>query len=280
VNPAAANDWRDRVVWLTGASSGLGAVLAETLASRGARLGLFARSRGPLEKVAALCRARGAEVVAVPGDVTKEAEVGKAVREVVEKFERLDVCIAAAGLSMWARFEDVTDPEPLHQVMRVNYGGIVNCAFHTLPELKRSGGVFAAVSSIQGKVGVPCHTGYAASKHAVQGFCDSLRLELRGTNVTVLTVMAHWIRGTQLRERALGRDGAPRGAASLPHGREAVPVAAMGDAILRAIANRQREIFVPAKLRYLAWLTSLLPTWGERIVLGRVQRESRSEAGS
>jgi short-subunit dehydrogenase len=132
-----------------------------------------------------------------------------------------------------------------------------------------------AISSIQGKVGVPFHSGYSASKHAVQGLCDSLRLELRGQGVQVLTVLAHWIRGTRMRERALGQDGAPRGATSASHGSSAIPVEDVTRAVLDAIRRRRRSCFVPAHLWLLACLSELAPGLADRIIVRAVEREAR-----
>ena len=84
----------------------------------------------------------------------------------------------------------------------------MNCIYYALPYLKQMRGMIVAITSIQAKIPVPQHTGYVASKHALQGFCDSLRMELNGTGVDILTVLPHWLTGTDLRKRAVGKDGA------------------------------------------------------------------------
>lgn len=263
-----------KVVVITGASSGLGASLAEAFAAAGARPVLFARSVAGLGEVAARCRAVGADPLVVAGDVTVADDCAALVEATLTAHGRIDVVVACAGIGMWADFQDLHHPEILHRIMEVNYGGLVNTVFHSLPHLKQSGGLLVAVSSIQGAVGVPYHTGYAASKHAVQGFCNSLRMELRGSGVGILTVMAHWISGTSLREQALGSDGRPRGKQSHRHGSGAVPVADMTRAIIGAAARRQRILFMPAKLRYLAWLSAIAPPLAERIIIRRVGKEA------
>jgi short-subunit dehydrogenase len=273
---ASASDgpFEGKVVVITGASSGLGASLAEAFAAAGATPVLFARSAAGLAEVADRCRSAGASPLVVAGDVTVADDCAALARKTLDAHGRIDLVVACAGIGMWADFQELHHPEILHRIMQVNYGGLVNTVFHTLPCLKQSRGLLVAVSSIQGAVGVPYHTGYAASKHAVQGFCNSLRMELRGSGVDILTVMAHWISGTRLREQALGGDGRPRGKQSHRHGAGAVPVAEMTGAILRAAARRERIMFMPGKLRALAWLAAVAPALADRIIIGKVEGEA------
>lgn len=266
-----------RTAVVTGASSGLGASLAEAFARGGADPVLFARSREGLEAVADRCRVGGSEPLVVPGDVTDPAACEALVGRTIDRFGRLDYLVACAGLGMWARFDEVQDPAIFRRIMEVNYAGLVHPLFHALPHLKRSRGMLVAVSSIQGKVGVPYHTGYAASKHAVQGFCDSLRMELRGSGVDVLTVLPHWIRGTRLRERALDGTGTPRGDAAPPHGGGAMAVEEVSRAVLDAVRKRKRTLFVPPRLRFLAWLAEIAPPAADRLIAGRIEREHERE---
>ena len=108
---------------------------------------------------------------------------------------------------MWARFEEVQDLDVFERVMAVNYLGAVYCTYFALPHLKASKGVIVGICSIQGRIGVPFHTGYVASKHALHGFFSSLRYELKGTGVDILEVFPHWITGTNLRRNAFGKEG-------------------------------------------------------------------------
>jgi len=263
-----------KAVLITGASSGLGAALARAFADAGARLILSARSGAALEEVARSCRGSGSDTLVVTCDVTVPQDCATAVESAIARFGGIDFVIACAGVGMWARFDTITDPAILKQVMDVNYGGLVNIVYHALPHLKSSRGLVVAISSVQGAVGVPYHTGYAASKHAVQGFCDSLRMELLGSGVDVLTVLAHWIRGTRLREQALGADGAPRGKSAHSHGSGAVEPDDMARAVVDAIRKRKRALFMPGKLRYLSWLSAIIPRLADRIIINRVEQEA------
>lgn len=259
---------------ITGASSGLGAALARELARRGARLTLFSPQEAEQQEVAARCRDLGGEAEAVIGDVTRTQDCQRLIERCVERTGALDCLIANAGISMWAAFEEIEDLEILRRLLEVNYLGAASCIYHALPHLRRSRGLVVAITSIQGKIPVPQHTGYVASKHALQGFCESLRMELKGSGVDVLTVLPHWLSGTDLRRRALGADGAQVGASSRRHGRDAIPVEEACLAILAAIGRRQRDLVIPGKLRALLALRALCPRVAERLIEGAVRRQT------
>ena len=195
-----------KVVVVTGASQGIGKALCLELAPQGPRLVLAARDAGALERVAAECRPAGAETLVVPTDVADESACRALVAKVVERFGALDVLVNNAGIGMLARFEDVTDLSLYERLMRVNYLGSVYPTAYALPHLKRSGGQIVAVSSLAGLSGVPMRTAYAATKHAQMGFFDSLRVELRGTGVSV-TVIAPYFVQSEIRRRSPGPDG-------------------------------------------------------------------------
>lgn len=261
-----------RVVIITGASSGLGRELALMLAGDGARLVLAARDADALAEVAERCARSGAQAIAVPTDVTREAACAQLIETARDHFGRIDVVLAAAGLGSWARFGDVTDLAVMQQLMAVNYWGVVNPVWHALPHLRASDGQVVAISSVQGFLGVPWHSGYAAAKHAVEGFCASLRLE-EGPRVAVMTVRAHWLSGTGLRARALTADGTQQGAQARAHGRDAVPVEEAARRIIMALGKRRRTLWIPRHMRALNQLAVLAPRLVDRIILSRMARE-------
>jgi short-subunit dehydrogenase len=273
-SPAAP--FAGRVVIVTGASSGVGAALARAFAAEGAHVALFARSEDALAAVAKECRHAGVEALVVPGDVTVPADGAELVRRTIERFGRLDVVVCAAGLGMRARFDELADTEVLRRLMEVNYLGVANVFLPALPHVAASAGTLVAISSLQGVVGVPERSGYVASKHAVEGLCATLRMELRGTGVSVTTVLANWVRGTNLRAKALGPDGAPRGTAAQPRDATAVDLDDLTRAVLRAVRDRKRRVFVPGWTRGLAWLAAIAPRVADRLVAGRTARERKA----
>jgi NAD(P)-dependent dehydrogenase (short-subunit alcohol dehydrogenase family) len=258
---------------VTGASSGLGAALAEAFAREGGRVTLVARRGDELEKVAQVCRDAGGDAAVVVGDVTQLEDCRRAVDEAVANHGGVDVLVANAGVSMWARFEDVADTDLFRQLIDVNYMGAVNCIHAALPHLKERRGAIAAVSSIQGKIPVPLHTGYVASKHALQGFLDTLRGELKQSGVDVITALPHWLRGTGLRQSAFSKDGDRVGEGRRGHSRESVSLEACSLAIVKAISRRDHEVVIPWKLKFLPWLRLLAPKTLDRIVRSEMDRQ-------
>jgi short-subunit dehydrogenase len=265
--------FQDRSIIVTGASSGLGAALAQAFAKQGGRLTLFARREAELEATAGLCREIGGEATTVTGDVKSVEDCRRLVETAVATYGGLDVLVANAGVSMWAKFEDVTDTAMFRELIEVNYLGVVNCVHAALPHLKERRGVVAAVSSIQGKIPVPLHTGYVASKHALQGFLDTLRGELRDTGVDVITAIPHWLRGTELRQRAYAKDGGLVGKSRRSHSKESISLEACGEAIVQAIARRDREVVIPWKLKLLPFIRLLAPGILDRLVRGEMDRQ-------
>jgi NAD(P)-dependent dehydrogenase (short-subunit alcohol dehydrogenase family) len=243
---------------VTGASAGIGRRLAERLSEEGARVALAARSADALEEVAGACRRLGGEAIAVPTDVTDPDACGALVQKTVDAFGGVDVLVNNAGISMWARFDQITDLGLFERIMRINYLGSVYCTHHALPHLKRSKGLLVAVSSLTGKTGVPTRTAYAASKHAMQGFFDSLRVELRHTGVDVLVVSPGFV-ATDIRQRALGPDGAPLGESPHDEAHGNMSLDECVDITLDAMRKRRRDVVMTAKGKVGAWMKLVAP---------------------
>ncbi|CUS03154.2 conserved protein of unknown function [Candidatus Promineifilum breve] len=250
-------DFKDNVVILTGASTGIGEAMAHQLAGQGAWLALAARSAQKLEAVAAECRARGGRTLVVPTDVTDEAECRELVERTVAEFGRVDTLINNAGLSMWMKLEDVADLGSLEYIMRVNFFGSMYCTYYALPHLKRSRGRIVAVASVAARTGIPTRTGYAASKHALVGFMESLRIEVEDDGVSVTIAFPDFV-GSGMHTRSLGADGQPLG-----HNPLQVDKIMTSDEcarlILAGVAARQRQIVMSNRARFGQWLKLIAP---------------------
>jgi NAD(P)-dependent dehydrogenase (short-subunit alcohol dehydrogenase family) len=246
-------DLRGTRIWLTGASRGLGKALALELTAAGARIALSARDGAALEEVAAACRGRGGDVITVEVDVTDASACQRAADEIVAKLGGIDLLVANAGISMWTPFAEIEDPAVFEKLMQVNYLGVVYCVRASLPHLRASaalpGGMIVNISSLQAWTGMPAHTGYGASKAAVQIFLDSLKMETPG--LRVLGVYPGWISGTSLRASALGADGASLGASRKSHNRLSVSAEGCAQRIVGAMHKGKSMLFIPWYLRLL-----------------------------
>jgi NAD(P)-dependent dehydrogenase (short-subunit alcohol dehydrogenase family) len=267
-------DFEAKTVVVTGASSGIGRELAIALAGRGARLALAARDASALAEAAAACEKAGGRAVAVAADVSDEAACRHLVEETVAAFGGVDVLVNNAGISMWGRFEELEDLSLVERIMRVNYLGAVYCTRYALPHLKAAGGLIVAISSLTGKFGVPTRSAYAASKHAMQGFFDSLRVELMGTGVDVLVVSPGFV-ATPIRSRAIGPDGKPHGESPRDESRDTMAVDECVRQILGAMQRRDRELVMTAKGRLGLWLKLVAPGFVDRLALKALKERDR-----
>ena len=258
-------EFRENVVIVTGASSGIGRELSYQLADQGAWLSLAARDRDRLEAVRVECQTRGGRAIAVPTDVGEEAQCARLIERTIETYGRIDTLINNAGISMWANFEDVRDLSIFERIMRVNFLGSVYCTFCALPYLKKTRGRLVGVSSLTGKTGVPTRSGYAASKHAMAGFFDSLRIETAGSGISVIMVFPDFV-ASEIRRRAFGPDGRPMGRSPIRED-EIMSVDRCARMIIRAAARRKRELVMTARGRVGVWLKLITPGLVDRIAL-------------
>jgi short-subunit dehydrogenase len=269
-NPAASRISEAPVYAITGASKGIGAELARQLARRGARLVLAARDAAALERVAEECRNAGASAITVRADVTRERDCQAIAAGATLAYGRIDVLVNNAGATMWARFEDVHDLGVFERIMQVNYLGAVYCTAHALPLLRESRGLIVGISSLAGRVGVPTRTGYAASKHAMAGFFDSLRIELMDTGVGVTMIYPGFV-ATGIRENAAGPDGLPIMVSPVRES-EVMRVEDCAARIVRAIDRREREVVMTARGKMGLWLRLVAPGVVDRIARRAIER--------
>ena len=258
-----ATGFEGKTIIITGASEGIGRALALDLAGQRARLALAARSADRLEELSRDCEARGAEAITVTCDVSAEADCQRLVEETVARFGALDALVANAGRTMWSEFEALEDLRVIEQVMAVNYFGAVYCIRAALPHLRRSGGRLAAIASVAGLTGVPARSGYCASKHALIGFCDSLRIELADSDVSVTVVAPDFV-VSEIHRRALGSDGQPLGQSPMQEDK-IMTAERCAELIVDAMAKRRRLLVTSARGRLGRWLKLIAPGLIDRI---------------
>jgi|SRR5438105_9101729 len=244
-----------KVTLITGGSSGIGKATALRLAGFGAKLVVAARNQSALDDAVAAIVGRGAEGLAVPTDVAVPEQCRQAVEKTVARFGRLDILICSAGLSMRGFFED-SNLEAMERVLRVNFLGTLYCTHYALPHVKETRGSLVALSSLTGRRGIPSYALYGASKFAIQGLYESLRLELKRDKVHV-GVMAPGFVETPLREHVLGPSGRPWDKPPpLPY--RSWPVEKCVDKIVKLLVRRRAQIDLPWYLGPLFWLDEIV----------------------
>jgi short-subunit dehydrogenase len=209
-------------------------------------------------------------VLTVRADVAVERDCHAMMAGAALAFGGIDVLVNNAGMTMWARFEEIADLRILERIMQVNYMGSVYCTAHALPYLRASRGLVVGISSLAGRTGVPTRTGYAASKHAMAGFFDSLRIELAGSGVDVTMVYPGFV-STGIRENATGPDGLPIEVSPVREG-EVMTVEACAARIVRAIEGREREVVMTARGKIGLWLKLVAPALVDRIARRAIER--------
>jgi dehydrogenase/reductase SDR family member 7B len=203
-----ADTFKNKVVWVTGATSGIGEATVYALAEKGAKLVISARREDELQKVAAKCK--GSEVLIVPLDLAAPNNFEEKKNEVLKKFERIDILFNNGGISQRSLVKD-TPVDVDKKIMDINYIGTVALTKVVVPQfLKQGSGKFVVTTSTVGKIGTPYRSGYSASKHALHGFFDSLRAELHDNGISVLLVCPGFIQ-TNVSVNALDGSGKKTG---------------------------------------------------------------------
>jgi NAD(P)-dependent dehydrogenase (short-subunit alcohol dehydrogenase family) len=249
---------RDKIVLITGASSGIGRAAAVRLAGHGARVVLAARTQLALDEAAQIIAANGGKALAVPTDVTDPGQCQRAVTAAVEHFGALDILICSAGLSLRGYFEG-SALEVLERVMRVNFFGTLYCTQFALPHVKQRRGSLVAVTSLTGKRGIPSYALYGASKAAVHGLYESLRLELAPAGVHVGVLVPAYV-DTALRMNVLGPDGETWVNPPPPPFR-IWPVEKCIDRLIHLLVKRRPQALLPAFTGPLLVLDRALGSW-------------------
>jgi short-subunit dehydrogenase len=264
---------KNKVIIITGASSGIGKATAIRFAKSGAKLVIAARSLDKLEEARQEILKTGAEVLAVKADVSIESDCINLIDQTILKFKQIDVLINNAGISMRALFND-SDLSVIKNVMDINFWGSVYCTKFALPYILKEKGSVVGISSIAGFVGLPARTGYSASKFAMHGFLNALRNENLENDLHVL-IACPGFTASNIRNAALKADGTSQGESPREEGNmmSAEEVAAH---IYSAILNRKEEIILTSEGKIARFLSKFLPKTINRAVFNKMKKEPDS----
>jgi len=256
-----------QVVIVTGASSGIGRETALHFAREGARVALAARREQQLQALEKDFQDLGAEALCLPTDVAERDQVETMVRRVLERFGRVDILVNNAGSGLFALVEETT-PEDMQMILQVNFFGAFYGIQAVLPIFRKQGsGHIINIASIVGKRGIPMSGAYCASKFAMVGLSESLRLELHGSGIAVSVIYPV---GTATEFFDAAKD---------PHGRRSGPkppvqsAATVAKAIIRCAKSPRPEVIVFPPARLLVVLNALSPRLGDMVIRTMASRK-------
>jgi short-subunit dehydrogenase len=264
---------KDKVVIITGASSGIGKAIAENLIMLKAKVVLAARNLEKLEEIKQNHRSEGKDILLIKTDVSIESDCRALIFHTVEKFGRIDILINNAGISMRATIEE-TELSVIKRVMDINFWGTVFCTKFALPYLLESKGSVVGVSSIAGYKGLPGRAGYSASKFAIQGFLEVLRIENMRKGLHVL-IACPGFTASGIRNSALAADGSQQGESPRDENRmmSADKVAAV---IINGILKRKHRIILTTQGKLTVLLNKIFPSLVDRLVYNHMAKETNS----
>ncbi len=265
---------KDKVVIITGGSSGIGKAMAFAFGLDGAKIVISARHSGPLELTGKELSLKGIDNIAIVADVSVENDNRRLIDATIEKYGKIDILINNAGITMRSLFDDLEDIDVIKKVMDVNFYGTVFATKFALPYIKKTKGSIVGISSIAGYRGLPVRTGYSASKFAVNGFLEALRTELLKTNVHILTACPGFT-ASNIRFSALDGAGNETGETVRDEDKMMSPDEVAYE-ILKAVKRRKRQLILTSRGRWTVFLNKWLPAVTDRIVYKILAKEKDS----
>jgi short-subunit dehydrogenase len=265
--------FRDKVVIVTGASSGIGLATAKEFAASGSKVVLAARSLPQLKSLEKELTGQKLDVLAVATDVSREEDCKNLIEKTIEKYRKIDILVNNAGVSMKALFAR-TDLVVLHRLMDVNFWGTVYCTKYALPYLVASKGSLIGVSSVAGFHGLPGRSGYSASKFAIHGFLETIRIENLKNGLHVM-IIAPGFTATEIRKHALMADGREQGESPLDEN-NLMSAEYVAKWILKGIIRKKRNKILTWEGRLTALFQRIIPHTVDRLYYNSFLREKNS----
>lgn len=264
---------KDKVVIITGASSGIGLACAKELFAQGAKLSLAARNLEAIEKLAQEFNAEGKRAIAVKTDVTIETDCKNLIATTIGAFGKIDILINNAGISMRASFADV-DVDVLKRLMDVNFWGTVYCSKYAFPYLIASKGSLVGISSVAGIHGLPGRTGYSASKYAMQGLLDTIRIETLKKGLHVMVAIPTFT-ASNVRFSALTANGSTQGETPRDEGKM-MSAEEAARRIVKGIRKRKRKLTMSAAGRLTPFIKAFFPKLVDNLYYKQMKKEPHS----
>lgn len=263
---------RDKVVVITGGSSGIGAALVQQFLNEGARVATCARNAAKLEALQASFN--GDRLFTHIADVGSEEDCKRFIESTIGHFGRLDILINNAGMSMRALFDELEDLDVLKKLMDINFWGCVYCTWYAIEELKKNKGTVVGISSIAGYRGLPGRAGYSASKFAMQGFLEVLRTENLHTGVHVMWVCPGFT-NSNIRNTALNKQGKSQSETPLKED-QLMSAEAVAQQTFGAILKKKRTMVMTSQGKLTVLMNKLFPSLTDKLVYNHFAKEPGS----
>jgi len=263
-------NFKNKVVIITGASSGIGKACAYEFSGMGAKVVMGARRENELKIIEDEIKQKGGDCLSVKTDVRNVEDCKSLINKAIEKYNKIDILINNAGISMRANFEEL-DLSIIKELMDTNFYGTVYCTKFALPFLIKQKGIVIGISSVTGLTPLPGRTGYAASKHAMDGFLNTLRLETLKKGLHVLIVHPGFTT-SNIRKLAFNKNGnsqkeSPRDETRMMPAKKAAQI------IARAALKRKRDLTLTLEGKMVVWLHKYFPGISDRIILHEMSKE-------
>jgi len=266
-------NFKNKVIVITGASSGIGKACAFEFAGQGAKVALAARNIAELKIIEDIINMQGGDAYAVKTDVRNFEDCKKLIDKTVEKYDKIDILINNAGISMRSTFEDL-DLSVIKEVMDTNFYGAVYCTKLALPYLLKQKGTVIGISSISGLTPLPGRTGYCASKYALDGFLNTLRMENIKKGLNVLLVHPGFT-SSNIRKSALTHSGMTQNETPRDE-KKMMSSERVARSIAEATRKRYRDLILTNQGKLVVWLYNISPSITDRIILKEMSKEPDS----